>query len=284
MLEENYTKCNLCPRKCGVNRKENKKGVCKAERDVKIASYNLHFGEEPPISGTKGSGTIFFSGCTMRCVFCQNFPISHLYNGKYYSIEELSNILLYLQKRGAHNINLVSPTPYLYHFVKAFEIAKKKGFSLPIVYNTSGYERVDIIRELRGIIDIYLPDFKYSSNEIAKKYSGVKDYVQNALSSIYEMYKQVGILETDKRGIAKKGIIIRHLILPNNVKNSIEVLNILKDKGLNNVHISLMSQFFPAHLSSKFKEISRKLNIKEYEAVKEHALNLGFTKGWFQDI
>ncbi len=284
MLEEHHTKCNLCPRKCGVNRKENKQGVCRAERDVKIASFNLHYGEEPPISGINGSGTIFFSGCTLGCVFCQNFPISQLFHGTYYNIEELANILLYLQKKKAHNINLVSPTPYLYHFVKALEIAKAKGFNLPIVYNTSGYERVEIIRKLNGIVDVYLPDFKYSNNEIARRYSGVRDYVENALKSIIEMFKQVGKLKLDKNGIARKGLIIRHLILPDNTENSIRILNILKENNLNQAYLSLMSQYFPAHKASNFKEISRKINFQEYNIVKEHALNLGFNKGWFQDI
>ena len=176
--------CRLCPRQCGADRQNNHPGVCRAVRDVKIASHNLHFGEEPPISGSRGSGTVFFSGCTLNCIFCQNYPLSQLFHGEFYALEQLAGIFLDLQKRGAHNINLVSPTPYLSHVVAALEIASRQGLNIPLVYNTSGYERADVIAQLEGIVDIYLPDLKYGpgadSRQLGLTLSGVNDYFENA--------------------------------------------------------------------------------------------------------
>ncbi len=294
-FRENYNPCNLCPRRCGALRQQNESGACRvavepncnvpggAEQVVKIASCNLHFGEEPPISGEKGSGTIFFSGCTMQCIFCQNYPISHLHHGKYYSIEELSKVFLYLQERGAHNINFVSPTPYLYHIVRALWLSRQQGLTIPIVYNTSGYERPEIIRALEKIIQVYLPDFKYDDDRLAREFSRVTDYTQFAQPAIEEMFRQVGDCVTDAEGIATRGLIIRHLLLPGHVENSKKVLQRIASSSFKGVHLSLMSQYFPAHRAAQHPIINRQVTLEEYAEVEEYALELGFENGWFQD-
>lgn len=283
-FKNNFSPCRLCPRECKSERDSGKPGICRADKDLRIASYNLHFGEEPPVSGNRGSGTIFFSGCTLKCVFCQNFPISQLNNGTDYTIDRLSSILLELQRRGAHNINLVSPTPYLYHFVSALRTAAQKGLEIPIVYNSGGYEREEMIRELDGIVDIYMPDFKYSDDEIAKKYSGISDYSENAFKTISEMYRQAGSLLVDEDGIAVKGVIIRHLILPGHIENSINVLKKISESSFRDAYLSLMSQFFPAYNSSGDEHLKRRLKPEEYEEVKSFAISKKLEKGWFQDI
>ena len=283
-FKDNFSLCRLCPRECVAERERDRKGICLAGKELRIASNNLHFGEEPPISGTRGSGTIFFSGCTLKCIFCQNFPISQLNNGKNYSIEELASILLRLQKRGAHNINLVSPTPYLYHFISALRKAAENGLNIPIVFNSGGYERVEIIKELDGIIDVYMPDFKYSYHKISKKYSGTPDYPDIAFSAISEMYRQVGSLLTNEEGIAVKGLIIRHLILPGETKNSIKVLKRIGESIFSSAYLSLMSQFFPAYKASDDKDLKRRLTSEEYEKVKSAAIKEDLLNGWFQDI
>lgn len=280
---ENFSPCRLCPRRCGAERSRQKPGVCRASDRVKIASYNLHYGEEPPISGEKGSGTVFFSGCTMRCLFCQNYPISHLFNGRFYSIEELGEIFLKLQQRGAHNINFVSPTPYLFHIVPALKLACEKGLRIPIVYNTSGYERVEIIRRLKNIVDIYLPDFKYIDERLSFEFSGVKDYVAHVYPAITEMFAQVGDLLEDEAGVGRQGVIIRHLILPGFTENSRSVLKEIAGSPFRDVHLSLMSQYFPAYKAGEHPIINRKISPAEYAEVEEYALALGFSKGWFQD-
>ena len=283
-LEENYSPCRLCPRQCRAQRTKNKTGVCAAGKDVKVASFNLHHGEEPPVSGTRGSGTIFFSGCTMKCVFCQNYPISHLFNGTYYTIEQLARLFLNLQERGAHNINFVSPTPYLYHAVSALYSAAKQGLTIPIVYNTSGYERAEIIKTLTGVIDVYMPDLKYHDNSISPLYSGVDDYFQVAFPALEEMFRQVGRLLVDDDEIAIKGMILRHLILPGHVENSKKVLKIIAESSFKECHLSLMGQYFPAYKAVEIPGINRRILPAEYEEVKGYALSLGFSNGWFQSI
>lgn len=282
-FEKSYSPCQLCPRECGAMRARHISGVCQADQKAKIASFNLHFGEEPPISGSAGSGTIFFSGCTLKCCFCQNYPISQLNNGEYYDIAQLADIMCYLQKKGAQNINLVSPTPYLYQFVKALHMASQKGLSIPVVYNTSGYERVNIIKNLENLVDIYMPDLKYSNNQIALQFSGIKNYVENALNSIFEMFRQVGALIMDKEGRGIRGVLIRHLILPGQVQNSKEVLKSMAENGLTESYLSLMSQYFPAYQAVD-TDINRRITADEYRDVKQYALELGFNNGWFQDI
>ena len=283
-----YSPCRLCPRLCAADRESNRPGVCQALQDVKIASANLHFGEEPPISGCRGSGTIFFSGCTLKCLFCQNYPISQLFHGELYSVEGLAGILLSLQKRGAHNINLVSPTPYLHQLVDALEIACAQGLNIPLVYNTSGYEDAEVITQLEGIVDIYLPDLKYGPSEASRqlglKLSGVKNYFDNAAAAIGEMFRQTGPLRLDDEGMAFRGTIIRHLIIPAETANSIEVLRAIAAAPFRDAHLSLMSQYFPAHRAPDAPPYNRRLRAGEYRQVKDVALALGIENGWFQDL
>jgi putative pyruvate formate lyase activating enzyme len=279
--------CRLCPRQCGADRQNNHPGVCRAVRDVKIASHNLHFGEEPPISGSRGSGTVFFSGCTLNCLFCQNYPISQFFHGEFYSHEQLAGVFLDLQKRGAHNINLVSPTPYLYHILGALEIAATQGLNIPFVYNTSGYERAAAIAQLEGIVDIYLPDFKYGPDEgcrqLGLQLSGTNDYFENAAAAIAEMFRQAGPLQVDADGVAVRGTIIRHLIIPGQTANSLAVLQAIAASSFRDTHLSLMSQYFPAHRAPDCPPFDRRLQAAEYRQVKEAALSLGIENGWFQD-
>lgn len=285
---EQFSPCRLCPRQCGAGRLQDRPGVCHVARDAKIASHNLHFGEEPPISGERGSGAIFFSGCTLRCLFCQNYPISQLAHGEFRSSEQLAAIFLSLQRRGAHNINLVSPTPYLYHIVSALEIARAEGLRLPLVYNTSGYERAEVVAHLEGIVDIYLPDLKYgpaeSSRRLGLELSGVKDYFEHAFAAIDEMFRQAGPLAIDDGGIAVRGTVIRHLIIPGHAKNSLDVLRAIAAAPFRNAWLSLMSQYFPAHRAPGRPPFDRRLHVDEWRQVRDEALKLGLEDGWFQEM
>ncbi|MGD2085864.1 MAG: radical SAM protein [Candidatus Aminicenantes bacterium] len=282
-FKTNYSPCCLCPRQCRADRENNKAGICGASKDVKVASYNIHTGEEPPVSGTSGSGTVFFSGCTLKCMFCQNYPISHLLNGQFYSIKELADIFLNLQGRGVHNINLVTATPYLYHFVHALYLAQKNGLTIPIVYNTSGYERLEMVKSLKDLIDVHMPDLKYVDREMSRKYTGVDNYFEYAYPAVTEMFNQVGLLEMDEKGIAVKGFILRHLILPGHIENSKKVLKSIAESPFRYCHLSLMSQYFPAYKASQHPGINRRLSPEEYREVEEYALQLDFSNGWFQD-
>jgi len=287
-FRSNFSPCRLCPRTCGAEREEDRKGVCHAGKQIKIASQNLHFGEEPPISGLRGSGTVFFSGCTLKCLFCQNYPISQLFHGEFYSVEQLAAVFLSLQKRGAHNINLVSPTPYLHHIASALEIASSQGLNIPLVCNTSGYERVEVVAELADIVDIYLPDLKYGSSDDSRqlglKLSRVGDYFENAVGAIAEMFRQTGPLRLDEDEVALRGTVIRHLIIPGHPGNSVEVLRTIADSPFRSAWLSLMSQYFPAHRARGFPPFDRRLLPKEYRQVKDEALRLGLEDGWFQEI
>jgi len=283
-FRDRFSPCSLCPRQCGALREDGEKGICLAGKNVRVASHNLHHGEEPAISGSRGSGTLFFSGCTLKCVFCQNFPISQLNNGENQTVPELSRFMLGLQKRGAHNINLVSPTPFLSHFVSALRLAAEKGLKIPVVLNSGGYEREEVIRELENIVDIYMPDFKYNSSALSKRYSGVDNYPETAFRAIAEMFRQTGPLQMDDDGIAVRGVIIRHLILPGHTENSIHVLRKIGSSTFRDSYLSLMSQFFPAYRASDEAGLGRRLSSAEYEKVKSVALEEGLTDGWFQDI
>lgn len=280
--------CGLCPRNCGARRAQDRPGVCRAGKDARIAAHNLHFGEEPPISGARGSGTVFFSGCTLRCIFCQNYPISQLAHGESRSNEQLAGIFLSLQKRGAHNINLVSPTPYYSHVVAALEIAAARGLRIPLVCNTSGYERVEVIAELEGIVDIYLPDLKYGpsadSRRLGLDLSGVNDYFAHAHPAIAEMFRQAGPPALDDEGVAVRGTVIRHLIIPGRTQNSIEVLRAIAASPFRSSWLSLMSQYFPAHRAPGRPPFDRRLLVKEWRRVRDEALRLGLTNGWFQEM
>jgi len=276
-------KCNICPLKCGVNRNKYS-GRCGASKDVEIALASLHYFEEPCISGKNGSGTVFFSNCNLKCVYCQNYKISHLGFGKKISVSHLADIFLSQQKRGANNINLVTPTMYVPHIISAIKLAKQKGLNIPIIYNSSGYESIDTIKSLNGYIDVYLPDFKYYFSDIAKKYSNVENYFEIASSAILEMYKQVGDPVFDENGLIKRGMIIRHMILPNNVENSRMVLKWIKENLSNKVYISVMAQYFPTYKACEYPEINRKITKEELELVWEYASSLGFENGFIQEL
>jgi putative pyruvate formate lyase activating enzyme len=275
-------KCNLCPRECLVDRDKHK-GLCRTNNTIEIASYNLHFGEEPPISGTNGSGTIFFAGCNLSCIYCQNYPISQLKNSySTISIFDLAGIMLSLQKRGAHNINLVTPNHFVHLICESIDLAKSKGLFIPIVYNTSSYDKKEVITLLNNYIDIYLADLKYTDNKISKQLSGVSNYFDIAKEAILEMYRTKGQLVVED-GIAKKGLIVRHLMLPNLINNTKQAIEWIY-KNLPKVHISLMSQYFPAHKAFKNKIINRKLNCKEYAEITAFLDTLGNVEGFIQEF
>ena len=276
--------CTLCPHKCGINRLEGNKGRCKCDDKLKIALASLHMFEEPCISGTNGSGTVFFTNCNLNCIYCQNYEISNLGKGKEITVEHLAEIFLKQQKKGAHNINLVTPTMYVYQIIEAIKIAKSKGLSIPIIYNSNGYENVDTIKLLNGYIDVYLPDLKYYSNELSKKYSKVDNYFEIATKAIKEMYKQVGKAQFDKNGLIKKGVIIRHLILPNHIQNTKNILKWIKNNIPNDIYVSIMAQYFPTYKAKEDDLINRKLNKKEYKQVLNYLYSLDLENGYIQDL
>ena len=244
----------------------------------------MHYFEEPCISGKNGSGTVFFSNCNLSCVFCQNYKISQQGKGHEISVEQLANIFLDLQQKGAHNINLVTPTMFVPQIIKALDIAKANGLILPIIYNTNGYENIETIKALNGYIDVYLPDFKYFDNDLAKKYSKVNNYFEIASKSILEMYFQVGLPKFNKDCIIQKGLIIRHLVLPNNLDNSKNVLLWVKQNMPKEIYISLMTQYFPTHKADSFVELNRQLTIEEYNSMRAFFTKLEFINGYFQEL
>jgi putative pyruvate formate lyase activating enzyme len=276
-------KCDLCPNDCGVNRVDGQLGFCNAGATAKVASYNLHFGEEPAISGTRGSGTIFFSHCTMKCAYCQNWPISHKGNGIEYDAAGLANIMLELQHRGAHNINFVTPTHYMPQILEALLTAIDGGFNIPIVYNTSGYEVLPALKLLDGVVDIYLPDMRYARDDFAKKYSKAKNYSAYNRAAVKEMFRQAGLLRMDENGIAKRGLIIRHLVLPEGIAGTEETLKFIADELSPEVAISLMDQYFPTYKAASFPEINRKITATEYEATEATMERHGLYEGWVQE-
>lgn len=271
-------KCLACPRGCLVDRDSGERGFCGVSNEYIIGSADLHFWEEPCISGTGGSGAIFFSGCNLRCVFCQNRDISREVVGKKYSEEELVSRMLELQSRGAHNINLVTATPYAFFIAKILEKAKKQGLSIPVVYNCGGYESVEALRALEGLVDIYLPDFKYFSEDLARLYSNAPSYARVAGEAISEMYRQVGNLTLDEKGIAKRGLIVRHLVLPACREDSKAVLKYISEiLPASEVTLSLMRQYTPDFACDDVpKNLKRRLTSFEYEDVLSYALSLGF--------
>lgn len=272
--------CNICPRKCNVNR-EDKLGFCKMSNTLKIARASLHMWEEPCISGENGSGTVFFTGCTLKCVFCQNRDIATYNNGKEITIERLSDIFIELMDKGANNINLVTPTHYVPQIIKAINLAKSKGMNLPILYNTSGYESVDTLKMLDGIVDIYLPDFKYYSDDIAKKYSNVGNYVETAKLALQEMTRQIGKAKFDN-GIMTRGVIVRHLILPSYSEDSKKVIKYLYETYGDDIYISIMNQYTPFRMED-YMELNRKVTTYEYTKVVDYAIKLGVTNGFVQE-
>ncbi|MCX7726743.1 MAG: radical SAM protein [Chitinispirillaceae bacterium] len=277
------TSCTLCPRNCHVNRLKGERGFCGAPGELYISSIFPHHGEEPPISGENGSGTIFFSFCTLKCCFCQNYQISHEAEGRSYTPEELAEKMLNLQRVGCHNINLVTPTHFLPWILRALKIATEKGLTIPIVYNCGGYEVPSIISMLSNIVDIYLPDIKYGSDKSALSFSRASNYTTFCIASIREMFRQKGPLMTDDNGIAKKGLCIRHLILPNNLAESELVVDFLKSTfDPADIFISLMAQYRPLYRAKEFSEINRMITLEEYERVKKLFFEAGFP-GFYQE-
>lgn len=282
-LENLLCKCTLCPRNCGVNRTENLKGFCGAGKNLKVARADLHFWEEPCISGEKGSGTVFFSNCTLKCVFCQNRRISNEGVGEEISIGKLADIFLKLQDKGALNINLVTPTHYIPHIISALDIAKNNGLLLPIVYNTSGYEKVSTIKMLEGYIDIYLPDLKYYNDKYATKYSNAPEYFKYASEAIAEMVRQTGPVTFDETGIVKKGTIVRHLMLPGLLFDSKKVIDYLYTTYRDDIYISIMNQYTPMNDFKQFPELNKKISQDYYNCLIDYAVELGIKNAYIQD-
>lgn len=284
--KQGLSKCDICPRECNVNRREGNKGFCNSTNDIEVSHIGLHFGEEPFISGTKGSGAIFFTNCNLHCKFCQNWQISHpdkTAPQKIITPEELALEMLNLQEIGAHNINLVSPSHYIPQILETLYFAFKDGLAIPIVYNTNGYDSLKYLKLLDGVVDIYLPDIKYSNDVNAKNYSRVKDYVYHNRLAIQEMYRQVGNLKLDDDEIAVRGINIRHLVLPNDLAGSFDCLDFLL-KLSRKINISLMSQYNPCYKALKDKQINRKINFEEYDAIVEYATGLGLENILIQEM
>lgn len=276
-------KCVICPHNCGVNRLDEQVGRCKSRDTVKIALYSTHNFEEPCISGKKGSGTVFFSNCNMNCVFCQNYEISQQGKGREISIEELAEIFIKQQEKNVENINLVTPTSYVPQIIEAIKIAREKGLKIPIVYNTNGYEKVETLKMLEGYIDIYLPDLKYSDDLLAKRLSKVDNYFEIATNAIREMHRQTGRAIFNDDGIMQKGMIIRHLVLPNHILNSRRVLKWIND-NMSDVYVSVMAQYFPTYKAKEIDDINRKLTKEEYEKIENYLYRLNLENGYIQEL
>jgi putative pyruvate formate lyase activating enzyme len=278
--------CECCPRKCGVDRFGLKAGFCRVNAAVQISHAGLHFGEEPPISGTQGSGTIFFAGCNLRCVFCQNYQISQEFKQnqtRTLTTDELASEMLYLQDKGAHNINFVSPSHVIYQMADAILIAKEKGLVIPVVYNSNGYDSVDALRQIRGLVDIFLPDIKYLENGTARQFSKVKDYADIVPAVLKEMLDQVGHLQMDDNGIALRGLLVRHLVLPGFMANSRKCLDFLADLSAE-IYISIMSQYSPQYKACKYPDLNRALTEDEYNEITDYALDLGLENAFIQEL
>ena len=287
-LEARLSSCDICPRECGVNRRENELGFCHSARLPIVSAVCAHYGEEPAISGSRGSGAVFFGNCNMRCVYCQNHQISQDWErqqSKEMDCRTLAERMLYLQDElGCHNINFVSPSHFVPQLVRAVLEAVPMGLRLPLVYNTSSYDSVKSLRELDGIINIYLADLRYASNKWARKFSQAPDYVERARVAIKEMYRQVGELVMDDEGIAQRGLIVRHLILPNRLANSEESLTWLVGELSPKVTVSIMSQYFPAHRASRIPLLSRTISLSEYSEVIRLLDRLEIENGWLQEM
>jgi len=273
-----FKECRLCPRQCGVNRLNGERGLCRAPARAVIFSVHPHHGEEISLVGEKGSGTIFFSNCNLRCIFCQNWPIAHAGKGKEVRDEDLADMMIQLQKTGCHNINLVTPTHVMPNILNATRIASKKGLRIPLVYNTSGYERTDIINILDGIVDIYLPDMKYMDEESAARYSsGASDYPEEAMGAIIEMNRQVGEHRTDNRGIAIRGLMVRHLVMPNRVAGTENFVRWVAESLSSTTYVNIMSQYRVEYKAFEHPKIARGITAKEFLEAMEWAERYGLT-------
>lgn len=275
--------CNLCPRECNVNRGLGKVGFCKVPNQIKVSRAALHYWEEPCISGEEGSGTVFFSGCNLGCVYCQNRKIAEGVYGKEITVDRLAAIFLELQAQGANNINLVTPSHYVFQIIEAIEMAKKDGLMLPVVYNSSAYEKVDTLKALEGYVDVYLPDFKYMDDTLAKKYSKANDYSEIAKSAIAEMVRQVGKPMFNEKEMLVKGVVVRHLVLPGCTEDSKQVIKYLYETYKNDIYISILSQFTPLAGLEEYPEINRNVTEEEYEEVVDFAIEIGVENGFIQE-
>ena len=275
--------CRLCPRRCGVNRLNGERGFCGAGREVRIARAALHFWEEPCISGSSGSGTVFFSNCTMKCVYCQNYEVSTNNLGYAVTEEELAEIFLDLQRQGANNINLVTPTHYVPQIIAALLIAGANGMVLPVVYNTGGYELPETIEMLCGHVDIYMPDFKYYDNKTAARYSKAPDYLEHAAAALDSMYHQVGTPELDQNGIMRRGMIIRHLMLPGRLSDTVHIINYIHKHFGDKVYFSLMNQYTPVRHIEGIERLNGRLDIRAYRAAVDLCRRLGMERVFVQD-
>ncbi|SDX96939.1 putative pyruvate formate lyase activating enzyme [Acetomicrobium thermoterrenum DSM 13490] len=275
MALEILSNCELCPRKCHVNRLKDEKGFCKTGRNAILSSYGSHFGEEKVLVGRFGSGTIFFTHCNMSCVFCQNYDISQLGKGNEVSAQELADIMLELQRMGCHNINLVSPTHCVAQILEALLIAFEEGLKVPIVYNTGGYDSVDTLKLLDGIVDIYMPDIKYGDDERGMRYSSAPNYFSVAKSAVKEMHRQVGDLKTDDSGIAVKGLLVRHLVLPNDLAGTEKVMEFLATEISTETFVNIMDQYRPLYKTKQYPELSRPANRAEFQRAVEMARKHG---------
>lgn len=283
MTNEILKSCTLCPRECHVNRSAGELGFCRQTDKVAAARASLHMWEEPCISGKEGSGTVFFSGCSLGCVFCQNYRISDGSTGKIIGIERLAKIFMELQEKKANNINLVTPTHFVIQIIEAIQLARRMGFKLPVVYNTSGYEKQETLKLLEGYVDIYLPDLKYASGWRSKRYSGAENYFMYAKKALKEMVRQIGDPVFDERGIMKRGVIVRHLVLPGGVEDSKKIIQYLYETYHNKIYISIMNQFTPVHRRKGYEELNRKVTEEEYNEVVNFAVDLGVENGFIQE-
>jgi putative pyruvate formate lyase activating enzyme len=276
--------CCVCPRECGTARLEGQIGRCGAADELLVASWNLHRGEEPPISGSRGSGTIFLTGCSLSCIYCQNYPISQMGVGERVTVPSMVAIMLDLEDQGAHNINYVTPTHYTPSLIEAVIKARQQGLSVPIVWNTSGYERVDTLKLLDGLVDVYLADMRYGIGESGRRFSDVEDYPAVNRAAILEMHRQVGTLELDPNGVAARGLLIRHLVLPGGVSGSDKIFRFLADEVSPETHVSLMSQYFPAHQAEHHPLLGRRLTADEYQRALDAFEASGLTEGYHQGL
>jgi putative pyruvate formate lyase activating enzyme len=282
-LKKAYENCDLCLRRCGVNRLRGEKGLCASSARPKVYSFLSHHGEEPPLSGDKGSGVIFFSNCSMNCVYCQNYKFSQEGTGREVSSGELSDIMIQLQDNGCHNINLVSPTHFIPSVVEALEYAYSKGLNIPVIYNTGGYDSLWAIKALKTIVDIYLFDMRYSSDKMAEKYSNAPGYVKNNRALAIEMYRQTGDLKI-LDGIASKGLIIRLLALPGGISGTVETLKFIAKNIGEKVSLSLMGQYYPAYKAGQHEELARRISEEEYSLLESRIQELGMKTGWVQPL
>ncbi|MDM7912702.1 MAG: radical SAM protein [Methanotrichaceae archaeon] len=271
--------CEICPRHCKVNRLKEEKGFCRIGRNARVYSYSPHFGEEPSLVGRHGSGTIFFSGCNLSCVFCQNYEISQIDSGQDVSAENLARMMVHLQDLGCHNINFVTPSHVVPQILEALVLAREEGLSVPLVYNSGGYDRVETIRLLEGIFDIYMPDAKYGRDETALKYSKAPNYTHYMKTAIKEMHRQVGDLSIDEDGIAVRGLLVRHLVLPDGLADTAEVVRFLSVEISKNTYLNIMAQYRPEYNACSYPELDRRITLKEYRNAIDLATRAGLTRG-----